>query len=104
VDIQQALTEQRRVLKPGGKMVCLDTTPPPMDLSHLPVRLYLKLVIPLIGGLVARDIKTYRYLPESTSQFMRSTELAECMHKVGFKGVSFRSFMGNSMAIHWGIR
>ncbi len=104
VDIEKALVEQYRVLKPGGYMVCLDTTPPPKDFWHLPVRLYLRLVIPFIGGLVARDIHTYRYLPESTRHFLQATELAECMRKVGFKGTGFRKFMGGSMAIHWGAK
>jgi demethylmenaquinone methyltransferase/2-methoxy-6-polyprenyl-1,4-benzoquinol methylase len=104
VDIDRALAEQYRVLKLGGRMVCLDTTPPPKDLWHLPVRLYLQLVIPIIGGLVSGDIKTYRYLPESTSHFVRASELADCMCKVGFQEVGFRCFMGGTMAIHWGIK
>jgi demethylmenaquinone methyltransferase/2-methoxy-6-polyprenyl-1,4-benzoquinol methylase len=104
VDVERALTEQYRVLKPDGLLVCLDTTPPPKDLWHLPVRLYLQLVIPIIGGWVAGDIKTYRYLPESTNHFVRAPELAECMCKIGLREVGFRSFMGGSMAIHWGTR
>jgi demethylmenaquinone methyltransferase/2-methoxy-6-polyprenyl-1,4-benzoquinol methylase len=104
VDVERALVEQYRVLKPDGPMVCLDTTPPPKDLWHLPIRLYLRLVIPIIGGWVAGDIKTYRYLPESTNHFVKAPELAECICKVGFRKVGFRSFMGGTMAIHWGIR
>ena len=104
VDVERALAEQYRVLKPGGYMVCLDTTPPPKDLWHLPVRLYLRLVIPMIGGWVAGDIKTYRYLPESTNHFVSAPQLADCMRQVGFQEVGFRIFMGGTMAIHWGIR
>jgi demethylmenaquinone methyltransferase/2-methoxy-6-polyprenyl-1,4-benzoquinol methylase len=104
VDVERALVEQYRVLKPGGHMVCLDTSPPPGDLWHFPVRLYLQLVIPLIGGLVAGDINTYRYLPESTKHFVSAPGLADCMSKVGFREVGFRKFMGGTTAIHWGIR
>jgi demethylmenaquinone methyltransferase/2-methoxy-6-polyprenyl-1,4-benzoquinol methylase len=104
VEVEKALAEQYRVLKPGGYMVCLDTSPPLKDFWHLPVRLYLRFVIPFIGGLVARDIQTYRYLPESTRHFLQATELAECMRKIGFRGTGFRKLMGGSMAIHWGAK
>lgn len=104
VNIQQTLAEQYRILKMGGQMVCLDTTPPPGDLAHLPVRLYLRIVIPFLGGLVARDINTYRYLPESTRHFIKAPQLADRLSSVGFKDVGFRCFMGGSMAIHWGTK
>jgi demethylmenaquinone methyltransferase/2-methoxy-6-polyprenyl-1,4-benzoquinol methylase len=104
VDVERALVEQYRVLKPAGIIVCLDTTPPQKDLWHLPARLYLRLVIPFIGGWIAGDIKSYRYLPESTRHFVSASELAQVMYKVGFREVGFRSFMGGTMAIHWGKR
>jgi demethylmenaquinone methyltransferase / 2-methoxy-6-polyprenyl-1,4-benzoquinol methylase len=103
-DVERAIIEQHRVLKSGGRMVCLDTTPPYDDLLHLPVRLYLQLVLPIIGGLIAGDIQAYRYLPESTSHFLSATELADYMRRVGFRDVCFCRFMGGTMAIHWGIK
>jgi demethylmenaquinone methyltransferase/2-methoxy-6-polyprenyl-1,4-benzoquinol methylase len=101
-DIRIALVEQLRVLRSGGRIVCLDTTPPPPDIWHLPVRLYLKYMIPLIGGLAAGDMPAYHYLSESTVQFVRAGELGELMRQVGFKEVGYRCFMGGCMAIHWG--
>jgi demethylmenaquinone methyltransferase/2-methoxy-6-polyprenyl-1,4-benzoquinol methylase len=103
-DVDQALGEQWRVLKAGGRLVCLDTTPPPQDFWHLPVRLYLEFVIPLIGGWVSGDKNAYRYLTESTQHFISVSELASYMHKVGFKQVGYRRFMGGTVAIHWGIK
>ena len=103
-EVQTALEEHYRVLKEGGRMVCLDTTPPPEDIWHLPVRLYLRFVIPIIGGWVAGDRDAYRYLPESTIQFLSASELAEGMRRVGFQQVGFHRFMGGSMAIHWGVK
>lgn len=103
-DVQAALKEQYRVLKEGGRMVCLDTTPPPGDIWHLPVRLYLRFMIPIIGGWVAGDRDAYCYLPESTIQFLSSPDLAEWMRRVGFQQVGFHRFMGGSMAIHWGVK
>jgi demethylmenaquinone methyltransferase/2-methoxy-6-polyprenyl-1,4-benzoquinol methylase len=104
IDNKRALDEQYRVLKGGGIMVCLDTTPPPDDFLHLPVRLYLRWILPIIGWLITGDLKAYRYLPESTNRFLKATELAERLHQVGFREVDFRTFMGKSMAIHWAVK
>lgn len=102
VDIQRALAEQYRVLKWGGRMVCLDTTPPPSDFFHLPVRLYLRLIIPLIGSVITGNRKAYTYLSDSTQTFLEAEELEDCLAKAGFREVGFRRFMGGSIAIHWG--
>lgn len=104
VDVGRALAEQYRVLKWGGRVVCLDTAPPPGDIWHLPARLYLRHIIPIIGGLIAGDPKAYEYLPQSTARFMQAKELAGCMLRVGFKEVQFRNFMGDTMAITWGVK
>jgi demethylmenaquinone methyltransferase/2-methoxy-6-polyprenyl-1,4-benzoquinol methylase len=103
-DIAQAWQEQLRVLKPGGRVVCLDTTPPRKDLPHLPVRLYLRWGIPLIGRIVAGDAEAYTYLPESTRQFLTAEQLAQSMQVAGFREVGFQRLMLGAMAIHWGRR
>lgn len=104
LDVERALAEQYRVLKMGGKVVCLDTTPPPNDVWHLPVRLYLRYVLPFIGGLIAGDADAYKYLSQSTKCFMKAEALANCFQKVGFKDVHYRRFLGGVMAIHWGVK
>ena len=104
VDVERALAEQYRILNWGGWVVCLDRTPPPADIWHLPVQLYLRHIIPAIGGLIAGDTKAYKYLPQSTELFMHPEELASCMLRVGFMEVQYRCFMGGTMAIHWGVK
>lgn len=104
VDVERSLTEQYRVLKHGCPVVCLDTTPPPGDFWHFPVRLYLRHIVPLIGKLIAGDIQAYEYLPQSTERFIGVEALASCMLRVGFRDVQFRRFMGGAMAIHWGVK
>jgi demethylmenaquinone methyltransferase/2-methoxy-6-polyprenyl-1,4-benzoquinol methylase len=104
IDAKRALDEQYRVLKSDGIIVCLDTTPPPDDLLHLPVRLYLRWIIPLIGWLITGDLQAYQYLPESTNHFLKAADLAERLLQVGFREVGFRTFMGQSMGIHWAVK
>ena len=104
VDEEKALAEQYRILKWGGRVVSLDTTPPPVDMWHQPVRLYLRYIIPIIGELITGDTNAYEYLPKSTELFMHSEELAGGMLMVGFKDVQYRCFMAGTMAIHWGVK
>jgi len=104
IDVRQALAEQYRVLKPGGYAISLDTTPPPPDGWHGPIRFYLQVLIPLIGGLIAGETDAYTYLPESTVRFLRAEDLADCMRHTGFQAVQFRRFMLGTMAIHWGYK
>ncbi len=103
-DVQQALREQLRVLVPGGRMVCLDASPPPQDVWHLPTRIYLRYILPLLGGLVAGDVRSYRYLPSSTERFLPAEGLAERMRQAGFRQVEYCRFMGGAMAMHWGMK
>jgi demethylmenaquinone methyltransferase/2-methoxy-6-polyprenyl-1,4-benzoquinol methylase len=103
-DLPRTLAEQFRVLKAGGRWVCLETTPPPMDFWHWPVRLYLNYAIPIMGALLTGDWSAYRYLPETTRQFLSAPGLAQCLGEAGFREVGYRQFMGGSMAIHWAIK
>jgi demethylmenaquinone methyltransferase/2-methoxy-6-polyprenyl-1,4-benzoquinol methylase len=102
IDVRRAWAEQYRVLKGGGNAVCLDTTPPPRDVWHILVRLYLQVVIPALGRLVARDREAYGYLADSTRRFVGAEELALRMREAGFKEVQFQRMVCGTMAIHWG--
>ncbi len=104
VDIPQALAEQWRVLRPGGRIVILDTSPAPDSLLKPLINLHLKVGIPLLGRLVAGKAAAdaYRYLPESTALFKTPQELAHLVEAAGFCDVRYRVFMLGTMAVHWG--
>ncbi|MBW1738866.1 MAG: class I SAM-dependent methyltransferase, partial [Deltaproteobacteria bacterium] len=99
-----AFEEQMRVVKPGGRVVCLDTAPAPRNVLRLPVLFHLKTVIPLLGTLIARNRAAYRYLSQTTQAFMTPEQLASTMRSAGLKHVSYQRFMLGTMAVHTGLR
>ena len=102
--LTQALNEQYRVLKRGGRMVALDTTRPPRSLLSPLIGAHLKWVIPALGRLVTGEREAYTYLPDSTAGFLRAEQLAARMVFAGFREVGFHRLMFGTAAIHWGTK
>jgi len=102
VDVPQALSEQYRVLKPGGRVVVLDTTQPTRNLLSPLINFHLHVIIPFLGRIIAGASEAYTYLPESTEAFLKAEQLAAFFSQAGFKEVGFRRLMFGTVAIHWG--
>jgi demethylmenaquinone methyltransferase/2-methoxy-6-polyprenyl-1,4-benzoquinol methylase len=101
-DIQQAIKEQYRALKPGGRIVILDTTRPRKNLLSPFIWLHMHVVIPTVGGLLSGIREAYSYLPDSTEGFLTAEQLGSRMIAAGFKKVEFKRLMFGTIAIHWG--
>jgi demethylmenaquinone methyltransferase/2-methoxy-6-polyprenyl-1,4-benzoquinol methylase len=104
VDIPRCFAEQLRVLKPGGRIVVLDSSPPKDNLLRPFIELHLRYIIPMMGRIVAGEngADAYRYLPSSTQAFKTPDELAALMRQAGVRNVQYRTFMFGTMAVHWG--
>lgn len=104
IDVNHVWAEQYRVLKPGGRVVCLDTTPPPRNLLFPFINFHLHVVIPAMGRLIVGASDAYTYLPDSIDNFLPAEALAERMAQAGLKSVQFKRLMFGTMAIHWGVK
>lgn len=102
IDLHEALKEQYRVLKNGGRVVLLDTTRPRKNILSPFIWFHMHFVIPTLGGLLTGSGDAYRYLPETTEGFVTAEEMAARMAVVGFKKIDYQRFMFGTIAIHWG--
>ncbi len=103
-DLDAALAELRRVLRPGAAAVCLEITWPRLPLFRELFALYFGRLVPLVGRLVSGDAEAYSYLPRSVAAFVTAPELAQRMAAAGFREVSFRTLALGTVAVHRGVR
>lgn len=102
--ISQALSEARRVLKPGGRFFCLEFSRPALPLLEKAYDRYSFSVLPFLGKKVARDEAAYRYLAESIRAFPEQEKLAGLMRAAGFSVTRWRNLSLGIAAVHWGYR
>ncbi|KQK11826.1 2-methoxy-6-polyprenyl-1,4-benzoquinol methylase, mitochondrial [Brachypodium distachyon] len=102
--IEKALSEAYRVLKKGGRFLCL-------ELSHVDVPIFKDIydiysfsVIPAVGELVAGDRKSYQYLVESIRRFPNQEKFAQMIQEAGFERVEYENLVGGVVAIHSGVK
>jgi demethylmenaquinone methyltransferase/2-methoxy-6-polyprenyl-1,4-benzoquinol methylase len=103
-DVPRALAEMRRVLRPGGRFLCLEFSRvvlPPLARAY---DLYSFAVLPRLGQMVTGDRDAYQYLVESIRRFPGQDELAALMREAGFEQVGYRNLTGGIAALHSGWR
>ena len=100
-NIKKSLEEAYRVLKPGGRFICLEFSKIENEKFNLIYKKYSK-IIPKLGKLVVGDDKPYEYLIKSIENFINQEELMELMKKSNFQKCSYRNLSGGIVAIHSG--
>ena len=100
-DLNKALSEAYRVLKPGGRYLCLEFSKIQNSNLDFIYKNYSKL-IPLVGKVVAGQKEPYEYLVKSIEDFINQEELIDLMKINKFKNCSYRNLSGGIVAIHSG--
>ena len=103
-DMDTALREARRALKPGGRFICLEFSHPITEGLQKLYDAYSFTAIPWLGETVADDRESYQYLVESIRQFPSQQAFAARIRQAGFSRVSYENLTGGVAALHMGWR
>ncbi len=98
--IDRALAEARRVLRPGGRFLCLEFSQVALPILARLYDLYSFRMLPLLGQMVAGDRESYQYLVESIRRFPPQEALAARIAAAGLSQVKFRNLTGGIAALH----
>lgn len=102
-DLSATFAELCRVLKPGGRLACLDLTPPRGPMRRF-FGLYIATVVPMLGAVVGGNYGAYRYLFQSLSIHKDADSLCEMMRAAGFAQATYRITGLGTVAIHLGCK
>jgi len=102
--IGKALAEAWRILKPGGRFLCLEFSEVQVPMLDTIYEAWSFQAIPRLGELTSGDRESYRYLVESIREFPKQEPFAAIIREAGFERVSYRNLTGGIAAIHSGWR
>lgn len=103
-DIPRAFAEMYRLVRPGGRVVCLEISRPTLPLFRSLFNFYFYRLVPWVGGLVSGQRDAYAYLPDSLTGFLMPKEVVAVMQDVGWRRVRYRRLMLGAAAIHVGVK
>jgi len=103
-DIEQGFREMLRVVKPGGRVVCLEISHPPGKIFGFLFHLYFYRLAPLFGTILGKAFEEYNYLPNSLTTFPKAPLLKTIMEEAGWSNVNFYHLSGGVVALHVGTK
>ncbi|GAB3802393.1 demethylmenaquinone methyltransferase [Virgibacillus kimchii] len=103
-DYRTVLEEMYRVTKPGGKVVCLETSQPTLIGFRQLYFFYFRFIMPMLGRLFAKSYKEYSWLQESARDFPDKKALRQMFLEAGFSKVQIKSYTGGVAAMHMGFK
>lgn len=102
--IDRALSEAYRVLKPGGRFLCLEFSAVDAPIADKVYDLYSFHLVPKIGRVVAKDEESYRYLVESIRRFPDQESFKAMIEAAGFSRVAYTNMTLGVVALHVGVK
>jgi len=103
-DYLTVLREMYRVTKPGGKVVCLETSQPTLIGYKQASLFYVRYIMPLLGKFIAKSYDEYSWLQESARNFPDKNVLKQMFLEAGFSKVDVKSYSGGVAAMHMAIK
>lgn len=102
--MKKGFAEMYRVLKPGGKMMCLEFSKPTWPVFRWLYDFYSFYIMPFLGELIVGSRKAYMHLPESIRMFPLPDELSELLKAIGFSQVTYRRLTNGIAVIHLAVK
>lgn len=103
-DLEKGLSEIKRVLKPGGKLMVLEFSKPKLPLVKAVYNFYMKLVTPNMGRLFSKNKNAYKYLDESIKKFPEGKNFINVLDKLGYKETYNKTLSLGICSIYCGIK
>ena len=103
-DRDQALREAYRILRKGGRFMCLEFSEVVIPVFKQVYDTYSFNAIPVLGQVLANDKDSYQYLVESIRKFPKQQEFADMIENAGFQYVSYTNYTGGICAVHSGFK